>query len=292
MYLELDHLRDLTLRAGQYKIPYSRQRVISSGKQQLVDRSLANGEFNQDRDIGLDLRSYDLFGLDGRLRYYAGVYMGEGRDFGSGNATADFALHYLGRLEVLPLGDFADYREADLERHPNPKLSLGAAYAYLDDAQRLRGVLGERPEDGGTTDYHSANVDYVFKWRGLSSSGELLWRRGRRNEGPQADGQAEAPRNGFGGFIQTGYLVPGMPLEVAVRYSGVRGLGAFRSGRLDGADLDGATALDRRDRVATGLSYYFAGHPLKLQADLSSTWREGSARQSERLGRLQLQLSL
>ena len=58
-YLEFDYLRDLTVRVGQYKIPFSRQRVISSGNQQMVDRSIANGEFNLDRDIGIDIMRYN-----------------------------------------------------------------------------------------------------------------------------------------------------------------------------------------------------------------------------------------
>ncbi|MEC7985463.1 MAG: porin, partial [Myxococcota bacterium] len=70
-YFHLSHYRDFTVRMGQYKVPYSRQRVVSSGNLQLVDRSIANAEFTVDRDIGLDIRSKNLFGLD-RLRYYAG----------------------------------------------------------------------------------------------------------------------------------------------------------------------------------------------------------------------------
>ena len=62
-YMHFDYLRDATVRMGQYKIPYSRERVISSGDLQMVDRSLANGEFTLDRDLGLDLRSEDLLGF-------------------------------------------------------------------------------------------------------------------------------------------------------------------------------------------------------------------------------------
>ena len=167
-YVEFDYLRDLTVRAGQYKIPYSRQRVISSGDLELVDRSLANGEFNLDRDIGLDIRSNDLFGLGGRLRYYAGLYVGEGRDhYENESLVADDAqaggLMYLARLEVLPMGDFKDYSEVDFKRSPKPRLSLGAAYAFLDEAKGTRGILGSAPEDGGTTDYHNFTADMLLK---------------------------------------------------------------------------------------------------------------------------------
>jgi hypothetical protein len=300
-YAELTHLRDATVRMGQYKIPYSRQRVVSSGDTQFVDRALANGEFNHDRDIGLDLRSKDLFGLGGYLHYYAGVYMGEGRDFGDKNATPDFKLHYLARVEVLPMGKFVDYREADIERTTSPKLSLGGAYGYYDDSQKLRGTLGSRAIDGGTTDYHSMTVDYVLKYAGFATSGEFHWRHGTRNPGdatledpsdPSATIPApvQAARNGYGWWLQAGYLIPRVPLEVAARYSGIRAIGDEDPGDLAG-NADGFTSLGRKDSVGIGLSYYFAGHPLKLATDYFRTWSDGVLLDGVNSVRTQLQLA-
>lgn len=303
-YVEFDHLRDLTVRAGQYKIPYSRQRVVSSGDLQLVDRALAQGEFNHDRDIGIDIRSKDLFGL-GLLRYYAGVYMGEGRDFGDGNGTEDFKLHYLARVEVLPFGTFKDYSEADFERMQTPRLSLGLAYAYHDDSQGLRGVLGTAAADGGTTDYHSANADYMFKYKGFSSTGELHWRQGRRTAGDATMEDPEDPkstipvpvtaaRNGIGWFTQAGYLLPRSNVEIAARYSGIRGLGDPDDGNTpqgNASRSDGLTSLGRRDSLGAGISYYFAGHPWKIQGDYFLQWSDGDLQDSTHAARVQLQLA-
>ncbi len=300
-YAEFDYLRDFTIRMGQYKIPYSRQRVVSSGDLELVDRSLAQGEFNHDRDIGIDFRSKDVGGLGGRLRYYAGVYMGEGRDFGDRNATKDFKLHYLGRIEVLPMGDFKDYKEADIERNMTPKLSLGMAYAYHDDSQGLRGVLGGTPDDEGTTDYHSMTADYMFKWKGFSSTAEFHWRNGQRNPGDamiedplDPTGTIPAPisaaRNGIGWFVQAGYLIPRIPFQVAARYSSIRGLGEDDPGDLT-SDPSGFTSLGDRDEVGGGISYYFAGHPLKLQADYFHTWNDRSFGNAIDGLRIQLQVA-
>ena len=76
----------------------------------LFDR---NAEFTLDRDLGLDIRSKDLFGLD-KLRYYAGVYIGEGRNTSNKTIGAgDQGLLYIGRVEIMPLGSFDDYSEAD-----------------------------------------------------------------------------------------------------------------------------------------------------------------------------------
>lgn len=54
--------RDLSIRAGVQKVPWSRERVMSSGALQLVDRSIVNAELNLDRDNGVQLYSRDLFG--------------------------------------------------------------------------------------------------------------------------------------------------------------------------------------------------------------------------------------
>src|SRR5690606_24517971 len=43
---------NLKLGFGQTKLPGNRQRVVSSGDQQFVDRSIVNANFNIDRDFG------------------------------------------------------------------------------------------------------------------------------------------------------------------------------------------------------------------------------------------------
>ena len=138
--LEFEHLRDASFRIGQYKLPYGRARMQSSGDLQFVDRSIVDGEFNLNRDVGFDVHSYDLLGLD-HLRYYAGVFLGEGRD---AYEPTNFELVYLGRIEVLPFGLYPhDDHESDIERLPGPRMSIGAAYAFIDGATRDRGTTGD-----------------------------------------------------------------------------------------------------------------------------------------------------
>lgn len=279
-YLDFTYLRDLSVRIGQYKVPFNRQRVISSGDLQLVDRSIANAEFTLDRDIGIDLRSTDLFGL-GLLRYYAGVYMGEGRD---NFQTSGFELFYLARVEVLPFGLFNDYQEVDFRRSLRPRLSLGAAYAFVDGAQRNRGVLGSVPTDGGTTDYHVTTADVMFKYGGLFVFADGFYRQGKRkfgdatvedDEGNIVLAERESSRDGYGWSAQTGYLLPRTSLELAARYAQIRPV------------RDGSSAPSA-DTVGGGLGYYFAGHSLKLQTDYFAHFETLSGRPNHEL-RIQLQ---
>nr|MDQ3038145.1 OprO/OprP family phosphate-selective porin [Myxococcota bacterium] len=281
-YVDLRHHRDVSVRVGQYKLPFSRERVISSGDLALVDRSLTNAELTIDRDVGFDLRSADFLGL-GWLRYYAGISAGEGRDAGFGN---DVGLWYFARVELLPLGMFDDYQEADLARHASPRLSIGAAYAFLDDAPRLRGALGPVAADGGTTDYHQVAADVMFKWMGFSLFSEMIVRDGARNPGDALDEMGNpiattAPRTGVGWFAQAGYLLPMIDLQVVARVGMLHPLGDAAS-----------TTMPERGELGGGLSYYFAGHSYKLQLDYFHLWSGGDVGDSEDVVRLQLQAAL
>jgi len=276
-YMEFDYIRDLTLRVGQYKLPFSRQRVISSGNLQMVDRSIANAEFNLDRDVGLDIRSEDFLGF-GHFRYYLGIFNGEGRSpFASGNSD----LLYTARVEVLPLGMFKDYSEADFERLSRPGISLGLAYALAPDAGSVRLNQGGAPDDAGTTDVQALTADVMFKYMGLSIFSEIFWREGDRNPGAAVDEfgvlvPVEEARDGIGWFAQAGYLLPRMPVEVAGRYGQIR--------------ADDESSLSDSNEAGLAVSYYFAQHPFKLQADAFQLW-EDEFSDGTTVGRVQLQLA-
>lgn len=280
-YLESRHLRDLNVRAGQFVTNISRERTVSSSSFQLVDRSLMSNEFNLDRDIGIELRSTDFLGL-GRLRYYAGVTIGEGRD---SLLSADTGFLYYVRVETLPLGLFDDYVQGDLDRSSEPRISIGGAYAFLDRAHNDRGILGSAPLDGGTTDMHLLNADVYFVYRGLSLMYEFTWREGFRRNGHAIDEQTmmefplAAPRNGYGMYAQAGYLLPDLPIEIAARWGRVAPLGAF-------------TGLRERQELGGGVSIYFHEHALKLQADFFELWEGSAIEQGEERVRVMLQAAL
>lgn len=268
--VEWERYRDLHLRVGQFKVGYSRQRVISSGDLQMVDRTFVQTEFNLDRDIGVEFYTHDLGGLD-RLRYVLGLYNGEGRDLTSPSASPPLAL---GRLEWLPLGLFDDYKEADLKRTPTPKLSIGVAAAWMPGAARDRGVLGNVPKDGGTTDFAMMTADVHGKWRGLSLSMEAYRRDGTRH--PGTDAGLVAARNGWGAAATLGWMLPlAGDFEACARLGVIRGTA-------------GSALPDLRE-AGGGLSWYFTGHGDKLQADVVHVDRAGTG---ELRVRLQLQASL
>jgi hypothetical protein len=279
-YMQFERLRDLTLRVGQYRVMYTRERNIADVNPLLIDRSLANNEFNVDRDVGLDLRSEDLGGVK-KLRYYAGVFLGEGRD---ANKFTDPGFMYVGRVDVLPFGLFDDYEASDMWRLKKFRLSVSGAYAFIDRAHKDRGVLGTVPADGGTTNYHNTTADLMLKYAGWSLEAGYMWRRGHRSPGGAVDEMGaplpvSAARNGHGWLIQTAFLLPRLRLEPALRYSGNRSLGAV-------------TSMPNRDEIGGGLNYYFYGHNLKLQVDYFRTFNVGQLALGTDLLRVQIQAAL
>ena len=86
----------LSFQVGQFKVEYTRERRISSGEQQMVDRSVINRPFTIDRQQGAEIYGR----LKGRgiadFSYWAGVFTGTGR----GNSeNDDNHLMYFGRAQ-------------------------------------------------------------------------------------------------------------------------------------------------------------------------------------------------
>jgi hypothetical protein len=280
-YLDFDHIRDLTVRIGQYRVPFSRQRRIPIGNIMMADRALGNFEFNLDRDVGLSVRSDDIGGI-GYLRYEVGAFIGEGRD---AFLADDLGMLYVARVEVLPLGMFADYDETDRTRGRRPRLSIGAAYAYMPRAKGNRGILGPPPSDGGTTETHNVTADVMLKIHGLTLSGELYWRDGTRDFGAATiddpglgtiPAPLESARDGLGWYGQVGWLVPKIDLELGARYGFVRELGDDSS-------------LPPRDEVAASIGYLIYGKALKIVTDYARGWPENDLDAGTHQARVQLQ---
>jgi len=111
------------IRLGQWKVDLNRERVDSSGRQQFVERSIANRVFTMDRQIGVQLRGHLFEDTPADLRYYAGVFNGEGR---SVNNT-DNDMMYMGRLQWNFLGRDLSWRQTDVEYTERPTGSLAIA---------------------------------------------------------------------------------------------------------------------------------------------------------------------
>lgn len=266
--------RDFKLRVGQMKVPFGRQRVVSSGSQQMVDRSIVTGELNLDRDVGVQFFSEDLFGLKGLLGYNVGVFGGDGRNRVSGG----YGLLYAGRLSVRPVGgELADDLDEVDFKQTKPRLQVAASGAFNHQSDRVRSTTGEVFATGPWADYAHVGADTSFKYNGLSLTGEFFLRRALEDRNTEVvDGApvTDIARSGYGGFFQAGQLIE-KRFEVSARVGTLKVLGDPESGFKPEKELGGA------------VSYYFLKHALKLQVDtfyLWETWGEGRVQT-----RLQLQ---
>jgi len=245
---------------GQTKLPGNRERVISSGDLQQVDRSLLNSRFNIDRDMGFQLRHH--FNLTDKfiVREMFSVSQGEGRNITTGNLGGH---QYTSRIELLPFGKFAskgDYRGSDLKFEPAPKLALGFTYDFNDDAVKNRSNQGSYMiTDTGfySTNISTVFVDAMYKHNGFSFMGEYAVRDAEDAFAKNSDGTLTGDLVQVGNALnlQTGYLLS-ETLEISGRYTNI--------------DWDqNITGKGNETQYTLGLSKYILGHKLKVQTDLS-----------------------
>jgi hypothetical protein len=242
--------------AGQTKLPGNRERVISSGSLETVDRSLVNSRFNIDRDLGLQLHHETSLGGDFIMREALSVAQGEGRNITTGNIGG---YQYTARLEFLPFGDFADYEGADFAREEEPKLAVGVSYDYNNDAVKTRSNMGSYmiTEDGFfETDITTFFLDAIFKYEGISAMAEYAYRDADEIFAVNPDNSltGDAVNAGHGLNIQAGYLFPSN-IQILGRYTNI--------------DLEDSITEAVENQYTIGLSKYVVKHKLKVQADLS-----------------------
>lgn len=263
---------------GQTKLPGNREELISSGSLQFVDRSLLNGHFALGREMGVQLYHHFTIGDQLVIREALSVSQGEGRNVTTGNFGG---LHYLGKLEVLPLGEFineGEYVGGDLARHSQPRLALGVSYSFNHDAVRSESIGGDYLyiDDGFyQTDISTFFVDAMFKYQGFSLLGEYAHRK------------AQDPWVKFSNGILTGDVIAeGSAVNTQAGY--VFGNNYELAGRFTHVDMK---HVSDQTQYTLGLSKYIVGHKLKVQTDLSYT-RFEDLPQDDVMLRLQFEFQL
>jgi hypothetical protein len=254
---------------GQTKLPGNRERVISSGDLQMVDRSLLNSRFTIDRDIGVQLRHKFKLSDNFLVKQIYAISQGEGRNFTRGNQGGH---QYTARIELFPFGDFSgkgDYKGSDLKFEPNPKLSLAFNYDWNNNASKTRSNQGSYMFINGTSAGSSAEffqtnistlyIDAIYKHKGFSLMAEYANRDAADPFAKNSDGTltGDEVQVGNGLNLQTGYLIT-KTVELSARYTNI--------------SLDkNITGKGAENQYTLGLSKYIVGHKLKVQTDLSYT---------------------
>ncbi|MDA8847482.1 OprO/OprP family phosphate-selective porin [Flavobacteriaceae bacterium] len=268
--LQWNFYQNFELWFGQTKLPGNRERVISSGNLQQVDRSLLNSRFTIDRDFGFQLRHHFNLTETFIVKEIFSLAQGEGRNITTGNLGGH---QYTGRIELLPFGNFAskgDYKGSDLKREKKPKLAIGLSYDYNNNAVKTRSNQGSYMTiDGADDAYFETNIntvflDAMFKYNGVSLMAEYSDRTASDAFAKNSDGSltGDEVQVGKGLNLQMGYLFNN-DIELSGRYTHI--------------ELDNnITGKNPESQYTLGLSKYIVGHKLKVQTDISHLEIDGS----------------
>ncbi|MCP5006212.1 MAG: hypothetical protein GY941_20065 [Planctomycetes bacterium] len=223
------------IRFGQWKVPFNRQRVVSSSKLQLIDRSLAQEEFTMNRQVGAMI-SGKVYNR--QLEYYLGMFNGNNRNESSNGDTEHM---YIARISWNNPGGYGKgigEQEADVAWSEKPLYHISGAVSF-DSASDLTMTLDDSSKPSATEVNRTHIVgEYGLKYRGFSTSAEFYWSKAHDI------GNEDITNKGF--FVQGGYFILPHRFEVAGRYSFV--------------DFDDELKDDSLTEVVLGLNWYFEGH--------------------------------
>lgn len=249
----------MSVKLGQYKVPFGRQWMIYSGNMEFVDRSIATGVFTFGRDRGITLN-----GNRETFQYTLGIFNGGGAPaLGSGflpssfnsngqNVSNDTAGGGLGHLYVVrfvgtPLGA-AGYSEGDVESSEGNRLEVGVGFIF-DDGRDVD-TNGDNVVDDTGADLMNLATDIVWKHAGKSFQAEFFYRH--------LNGSISPDIEAMGFYVQPGYFLIPDQLEIAFRFSWV--------------DPDMDTSDDALFEAAAASNLYLSeDHRYKVQFQYS--WR-------------------
>ena len=246
------------IKIGQWKTYYTRERVISSGKQQTVDRSIINRAFTLDRQQGISLFGRHFKGQKfADFTYHFSVLTGTGI---GATTNDDDQLMYVGRLQWNFLGREVSMSGSDFEFTEQPTAGITVA-AVTNRSQYTRfsssgGGQLEGFEDGVAGQYRTNQMmlETAFKYRGFSWQSEI-------HSKTIKDRLTSEDTTLRGNYFQAGYFLANSfevvpePLEVAGRIASYR------------PNVDVPENLERE--YALAFNWFFNGHRNKLSSEVT-----------------------
>jgi phosphate-selective porin OprO/OprP len=204
-YGELNYWKELRIRGGQFKVPFSFEELTSSRFIDFVERSVVNNLVPA-RDVGAMVHG-SLFG--GMVEYGAGIFNGTGQNNFETNDSKDFA----GRLLVRPfrlmniplLQQFhiaGHFTHGDQDVTPAPSPAPANSFQGRTDG---RFVFFPRIPTRGDRTRYGAEAVYAFGPFGLY--GEYVKTEEERNLGPGGSNLGDLKGQGWyvaGTFFVTG----------------------------------------------------------------------------------------
>ncbi len=265
----------LSVRIGQWKSPFNRERVDSSGAQQFVERSIVTPWFTIDRQQGVVMSGRLAAGSGADTSYWFGWLTGAGR----GGDADDAEGLWLARLQWNVKGRVLGFSQSATSRPREPAGSIAIAAVSGRSGYTAYSSAGggQLPDfsDGGPDRYRIEQLMFESAWQhgGFSWQQEIHW---KHIEDTEAGGKTWL----IGAYAQAGMFFSALydpfpePLEFAIRMAAVD------------PDRDRAGASIRE--LTLGANWFFQGHRNKLTLDLSRVDRR-NAPDTELSNRVRLQ---
>lgn len=269
--IALEKYDGLKVKFGQWKVEYSRERSVSSGGQQMMDRSIINRVFTLDRQQGVSVYGHIDEGGAANFNYWTALLTGSGR---GEYHNHDGNPMYAGRFQWNFLGKETGFKNSDIKRTPEPAAAVAVAGAkyrsiYTRFSSSGPGALdnidiGETPDQYDVKQYL---VDGAFFYQGFNAQGEYH----EKEVTDRINGNRQTTLRGY--YVQAGYFLNEQfawwpaQLEVAARY----------------ATYDPKTG-DDGDRFyerTLAFNWFIDGHNNKVTAEVSEISME---QQSEEVG--------
>lgn len=307
-FFELTHRPWTQARIGQAKVPFGYEKMVSSGRLNLVDRSIVHAFFGIEQEPGLA-----LFGesAEKKFRYVVSMTTGVSNNRGfdtlndvSADGGSDF--RYMGRVQWEPLAPYVFEQGAVSHTDKNQlTLQLGAmlnrhTVPLATDLFLPSGAIlpfGADVLGADSVTFPPATETLLASWSGVSSSRkpydrkevELVagWRYGRfALEGQAIAGivdpdlrylQAQDPNltdldfDNTGMRVQGGVFIVPSKLEIAARW-------ALVEREAEASFLAGPPVEEEIETTEwrAGVNWYFAKHDWKWQTDVGrvdNEWR-------------------
>ncbi|QDO95727.1 porin [Formosa sediminum] len=245
------------IKIGQWKTYYNRERVISSGKQEMVERSILTRPFTLDRQQGVEFFGRVSAHKYADFTYNLSVLTGAGR---GATENDDDHLLYVGRLQYNLFGRELGFTGSDLDYHKDFTGLIAVAAAinrspYTRFSQSGGGQLYGF-EDGVNGQYRVKQglLEAAFMYRGLSWQNEFHIK-------DIYDHVNLKTTTLKGAYFQAGYFFNNIwskfpkPLEIATRYAHFV--------------PDDAMSFAYEDEYVLAANWFFKGHRNKLTAEIT-----------------------
>jgi len=254
----------LSIRAGQWKSEFNRERIDSSGAQQFAERSIVTPWFTIDRQKGVVVFGRVGAGKAFDSSYWFGRLSGAGRGGDIDDADGLWMARYQWNFTRRVPG----FGQGDLERRDNPAGSIAVAAISGKSMYTAFSSAGGGQLPGysaGTSDRYRIRqtlLETAWRYRGFSWQQELHWKN-------ITDSVTNTEQRLLGGYAQAGMFFSEIwqkfpePLEIALRYASVD----------PGEKPD--DRIEREYMLAT--NWFFNGHRNKLTADIARVDRRNVA---------------